>query len=102
LLGLSQEETEVQLSALVCEGAIFAKMDRPAGIIRFAPKVSSHALIRVVCMCLSVVVVVVICSFSYDVVDVYVCTRLRICACFQLRFHVVSLMYIEINYLINL
>mmetsp|Transcript_6489 Transcript_6489/g.8394 ORF Transcript_6489/g.8394 Transcript_6489/m.8394 type:complete len:459 (+) Transcript_6489:31-1407(+) len=42
LLGLSAEETEVQLSALVSEGEILAKMDRPAGIVRFAPKVSAE------------------------------------------------------------
>jgi 26S proteasome regulatory subunit N5 len=42
LLGLSEADTEVHLSALVSEGEIFAKMDRPAGIVRFAPKVSAE------------------------------------------------------------
>mmetsp|Transcript_52543 Transcript_52543/g.104313 ORF Transcript_52543/g.104313 Transcript_52543/m.104313 type:complete len:464 (+) Transcript_52543:63-1454(+) len=42
LLGLSPDECEKQLSALVPEGALFAKVDRPAGIVVFAPKVSAE------------------------------------------------------------
>ena len=33
------DETEKQLAALVTDGQIFAKIDRPAGIVSFAPKV---------------------------------------------------------------
>ena len=40
LLGLSQEDTEKELSSLVSDGALFAKIDRPAGIVNFTPKVS--------------------------------------------------------------
>jgi hypothetical protein len=39
LLGLSPDECEKQLSSLVSDGALFAKVDRPAGIVVFAAKV---------------------------------------------------------------
>lgn len=42
LLGLSQGEAEKHLSALVSEGQVFAKIDRPAGVVTFSPKVSAE------------------------------------------------------------
>merc|ERR1712194_252175 len=38
LLGLSDKETELELSELVCSKFIHAKIDRPAGIVRFGLK----------------------------------------------------------------
>jgi len=38
LLGLSDKETELELSELVCSKFIAAKIDRPAGIVRFGVK----------------------------------------------------------------
>ena len=40
LLGLSEGEAEKELSALVSDGDLFAKIDRPAGIVSFTPRVS--------------------------------------------------------------
>lgn len=40
LLGLPEDESERELSALVSDGDLFAKIDRPAGIVSFTPKVS--------------------------------------------------------------
>jgi len=38
ILGLTQKETEAEVSELVCDKFLFAKMDRPAGIINFGAK----------------------------------------------------------------
>lgn len=40
LLGLSVDETETQLSTMVSEGSLYAKIDRPAGIVTFKRRVS--------------------------------------------------------------
>jgi 26S proteasome regulatory subunit N5 len=40
LLGLSQKETEAELSELVCSKFVFAKIDRPAGEIKFGKKLT--------------------------------------------------------------
>lgn len=40
LLGLNQKETEAELSELVCSKFIFAKIDRPAGEIKFGKKLT--------------------------------------------------------------
>lgn len=42
LLGLSPDETEKQLATLVSEGQVTAKIDRPAGLVTFAPKVTAE------------------------------------------------------------
>ena len=42
LLGLTPDECEKHLATLVSEGALFAKVDRPAGLVVFAPKVSAE------------------------------------------------------------
>lgn len=38
LLGLSDKETEAELSELVCSKFVYAKIDRPAGIVMFGKK----------------------------------------------------------------
>merc|ERR1712039_417023 len=38
LIGLSDKEAEVELSELVCSKFVFAKIDRPAGTIKFGRK----------------------------------------------------------------
>lgn len=40
LIGLSNKETEEELSELVCSKFVFAKIDRPAGMIKFGKKQS--------------------------------------------------------------
>merc|ERR1712107_205401 len=40
LLGLSDKECEEELSELVCSKFIFAKIDRPAGTIKFGAKLT--------------------------------------------------------------
>lgn len=42
LLGLNTDETEKQLAALVSDGALLAKIDRPTALVTFAPKVSAE------------------------------------------------------------
>jgi len=42
LLGLPADEAEQALAALVSEGQVVAKIDRPAGLVTFAPRVSAE------------------------------------------------------------
>jgi len=42
LIGLTVDETETQLASLVSDGALYAKIDRPDGVVTFKPKVTAE------------------------------------------------------------
>lgn len=46
LLGLSDSEAESELSELVCEKAIYARINRPQGIINFCKKKTTNDVLN--------------------------------------------------------
>lgn len=46
MLGLKDDDAEIELSEMVCEKAIYARINRPAGIINFRMKKTTNDVLN--------------------------------------------------------